>query len=765
MSGAGDAIYGTGVYGSAAYGVVGTILPDVWAGGRSLNQTVSWFTVIDGQVTTALEVHTSHGVETPVGQCSLVFEAPLPAHVKEGAEVDVYASNGAEGGRIFWGRIRQAVQTFDADGAWADVRADGWARRLAPADDREASYDSEVAALNPHPNDPAPTYSGEVSAASNLKPTDSDIVRLGNDTISNYAIPTPDGFTALNRFIPYTPPVNASYLSLTGRSHGVNTYPDTSEDPTNLTRFEVRLFDSPVPIGLATVPATSDSATANFADALDVNWITFELVIGAPVTANVKYTTFFTEGRHPVTGALDNSEFRDMQIRTVGPTKLETVMRGLFKGRGYGGVEGPPSYVSPITDLAGVDIKVGGNPAVDVGRVRIPAGQSWLSWATSFLRLFGYRLFDRPDGATVVRQLRGRPSTNNPMRVFTEGVNGMAFLGSRDIDPITTAWRVFGASGTALDGRTFLHENHTTAPATSPYVDNPPGVIWGEITDERLVNTGLCRAVRKVQEINTTDVWVEVEWETWGAPTINPGNVAQVESLRTGLTGPVWIMSVSHDIDDGGYWTRCRGWYGSGEVLPGSPDERTLPLPPQGTIHVGNQTIQGWEVPTPNGLIVSITTTADNSLTGLKLSGEIHDVTARSGPGYPSQVEIWQDNQRIGKMNLPAGVASEDPKAWTWKYFKLPASGQVHAGTVTLRIVAGYRSSDGSYDDYEIKNLKLSGEGVANPATPRQVRGRTDPVQPPAGTDYAPRPIRTSTPTASDQQNPRTEPRTVRGST
>lgn len=735
--------------------------------GRSLPQIIERAAIIGGIPTRIVEFHTSHGVNTPVGQCVVILAAPVPAHVVKNAEIEIHSRVNDETGRVFWGRIRVMSPEVSDRGRFARIEASGWCYRLTSAEQEDFVYDTEALGADPVAGDPAPVFT---SGTSGYVTIESGVKRIGFGTINNYAIPYSQ---IINNLLPtYTPSVSASFIQLKGRAHGVNTYSGTNLDPTDLSTVEVYsgLTISVPPIGMAVLPTSDDDPAANYSQ--DTDWEDFELVVPCAMTAGMPYTIVINDGSNPATGAPDDFELKNIQIRTSGVVKLSDIMRGVLKARGFGAVDGPPALVAEIrAAISGVPLRLGGNPAVDSGRVRIPAGDSWLDWSTSLMRLFGYRLFDCPDGATRISQIRGKPGVSDSSRTFTEGVNGTSFTPREDIDQIVTAWKVYGASGTTLNGDEFGYDSYTTVPAASPYVDDPPGVIWGEEQDSRLTSTTYCTLARQVLEINNGGVWTEVTWETWGAPRLQPGDVVTIISETAGYNGPVWVMDVNHDSSENGSWTTCRGWVGNGVPLPGAHTPTTVvPTPPPppsggtaGTIHVGNKQMPDWETPTPMGLSVDVGITLANTYTGMTLVGEMHDVTDLAKVGdataSPSRIEVWQDGAKRGTARLPGSRSIRQPATYTWLPFTLPVSGQVHAGAATLRVIAGQRASDGVVDDYEVRGLQLLAEGEGNPAGPRSIRGPSDPVRPPSGRSYQPRSVPIRTPRASKQQQPQTTPR------
>lgn len=85
---------------------------------------------IGGTAVTVTEATVRHGVDQPVGTCTVVVEAPRPATLEIGAELEVEAGYPGASRRIFWGRIPLDEAAIDDRGKWCRVEGEGYEARL-----------------------------------------------------------------------------------------------------------------------------------------------------------------------------------------------------------------------------------------------------------------------------------------------------------------------------------------------------------------------------------------------------------------------------------------------------------------------------------------------------------------------------------------------------------------------------------------------------------------------------------------------------------
>ncbi len=514
---------------------------------------------IAGVDTDVVEWSTQHAVDA-IGTLSLSLPLPLPAHVTDNATVQVQVKNAAADAlrTVFAGSIRADERTFDEGGKWATIRADGWLHLM------EFPLIADLA------------YAGGAGTMPALLIGLDGPVHLGNDTIANYAEDAPRG---TKYDATWVPAVDSDFVRFTGRLHGSNSYSPALTNPrvANMSRIELR--QGGVALGHVFLPASPDDLGANyntveeFGDVGGV-WEDFDVTIAGRLVAGVTATARLISG-YPPGGGREDFEVQQMRRSTAAKMTARSIIRGLLKHRGFGGVSGLNYVVDEFTSVSGVIIKLGGNGSVDNGQTRLAAGDSPLAFVKRVANLFGYRVFDSPDGICRVRAVRGTPPGDATIdATFTEGVDGLRFRRARDLKPTVNFWRVLGASGTAPDGSTFRYASETDAsvPPSNPNIPTNPGRVMGEVSDSLLVSNTLCLYVRNILERNTQDGSTTVEWETWGHPALQPGRVVTVTAPSVGVSGRVWLTGVRHAWSDAGYWTTLTGWTGSGTAFPLSSD-------------------------------------------------------------------------------------------------------------------------------------------------------------------------------------------------
>ena len=99
---------------------------------------------IAGVPTDCWEAHASHSVDQPIGTCTLVLPAPLPAHVAYNAKVLVQAGYPGAVRTIFSGRIPAHEAAIDERGKTARVSCAGWASLLAYPDYADLRFDGAI---------------------------------------------------------------------------------------------------------------------------------------------------------------------------------------------------------------------------------------------------------------------------------------------------------------------------------------------------------------------------------------------------------------------------------------------------------------------------------------------------------------------------------------------------------------------------------------------------------------------------------------------
>jgi hypothetical protein len=85
---------------------------------------------VGGRALTTFEAHASHGVNQPIGTCTVVTEAPLPSFVTPNASVLVQAGYPGAVRTIFSGRLPNHEAAISEQGRWGRINAVGWASLL-----------------------------------------------------------------------------------------------------------------------------------------------------------------------------------------------------------------------------------------------------------------------------------------------------------------------------------------------------------------------------------------------------------------------------------------------------------------------------------------------------------------------------------------------------------------------------------------------------------------------------------------------------------
>lgn len=426
-------------------------------------------------------------------------------------------------------------------------------------------------------------------------------------------------------------------------------------------------------------------------------------------------------------------------IEITGPVSLKDAFRSLCLLR-----EIPTYLADDSTYVDGVtEIMLGGNAQVNGGHVRIDSKTSPLAWLTRTVSLFGYRVFDSPDGAVRLARISGLPPTAEAsIQSYSEGANCYRLSKSRDRDRMITYWEVVGARYTDADGGI---TQIRSIPASVPFdaTLDPRGYRKDTLSSQELVTSVQADGARNAYETDYSEVREDVTWEAAGRPDLQPGDVVTVTGASHGLSSQrLWLTELSQGVTDRGYLASMAGWFGAGSALAAGDDcvSTSVTLPGDGILHIGDETVSHYADSSPDGLSVTVDITiTDADYSSLRLTGLVHGSnsyqtrTAATG----SVVELWQlddptlpesgsnELKRKGSMTLP--TADEEyslARAYGssdtyWQSFSLPLPGSVKAGAAELRFIAGTTGS--GRDDYEIKTVSLVACGVGEPALPGEI--------------------------------------------
>jgi len=408
-----------------------------------------------------------------------------------------------------------------------------------------------------------------------------------------------------------------------------------------------------------------------------------------------------------------------------GSSSIEGIVKGMCKARGV-----PMALIDRVTNAAGTQIRLGGNPIYDDGDVIIPREVSWLTWLDQVARLFEYRIFDTPSGALRFMRINGLPS-GTPVGFYAEGSNAYRFERSEDIQPMITYWDVWGPRGTDNDG---VAVQPHSFPASVPYDArlDPPGYRKDAVTDSRLVSASLATMCRQAKEVSTSAPYVTESWSIHGDPQREPGDIVQITSPTVGIASPSnrWLMSLRQSVSNQGYMVTMDGWAGAGTALPSGRDETSVTVRTN-AVHLGDETISWYAQPSPSGTTFTIPITVPDTYTAIILSGRAHGSNSYlldnvNTDSTVSKIEIWQSGKRVGSMDLPVLDENYESRldytnVANWSSFRVPISGQLDAGSAEVRIIAGEdrRLPDSTkVDDFEVRDLVLTLTGIGVPVLP-----------------------------------------------
>lgn len=420
-------------------------------------------------------------------------------------------------------------------------------------------------------------------------------------------------------------------------------------------------------------------------------------------------------------------------IDMPGPISLKEAFRALCELRGV-----PTYFADETTYVDGVtEIMLGGNTQIDGGNVRIDTSTSPLDWLTRTAKLFGYRVFDCPDGAVRLARISGLPNQTSAM-AYTEGVNAFRFVNRRDVRPMVTYWEVRGATYTATDGGRTSIRSIPESVTADPFGEVPSDTISNNV----LVTDTLAAGCRNAHEVDYSTIWTGETWDCVGHPALQPGDVVTVQAPTLGIDMPAdrWLMSIDQSVGDRGYEATMTGWAGAGTALAAGDDciSEPVTITPDGILHLGNQTISRYADSTPDGIEVTLPiTVAHADYSSLRLTGRAHGTNSygRAKASTGSKVELWQlpdpalpesgtnEMRRVGSIELPtldenSHLNLNYSNDANWSDFSLPISGTLKVGAAELRILAG-TNPDGR-DDFEIKDLMLTYCGVGVPTMPTE---------------------------------------------
>lgn len=409
-----------------------------------------------------------------------------------------------------------------------------------------------------------------------------------------------------------------------------------------------------------------------------------------------------------------------------GGTKLYDIVRSLCRERRV------PMYGGSLITYpnSADDVRLGGVQWVDDGNVVIPKRTSPLRWLVDTLQLFGYYLYDRPDGMLWWDRVMGQPD-RDPVYTFAQGDNVFMMSREDDLTQMVTWWDVEGASYTDGDGVQVKIRSFPETVPWSPLLD-PLGYLRQPLSSSVLVTSPLADAARNVAEINTAAPYEAETWRYTGGPDVQPGDVVTLTSSLMELdTVDRWVTRVDHSSSIRGLRTTWGGWQGAGVALdPGSDSfDITVFTNPK---HVGNEYLSHYAVPKPQGKTISFDVAVPDTYTAMILTGWAHGVNSflsgkKGTETEVSKIEVWQgsEDRPVGTAVLPMMPENLNKRypygsgSWQkyWTRFRIPVPGRLDPGTATVKLISG-KDSKRSYDDYEVRSLKLTVTGSGTPVLP-----------------------------------------------
>lgn len=411
---------------------------------------------------------------------------------------------------------------------------------------------------------------------------------------------------------------------------------------------------------------------------------------------------------------------------------LYDVIRALCELRGvplYGG--------EPITLADGVTpVRLGNVPEIDEGKVIIPKRSSWLQWIDRACRLFGYRAFDRPDGFFWWQRVSGVPAAA-PVMAFAQADNVISIGRDDDVSGIVTWNDVLGARYEDADGIQVQVRSFPGVVPPFPF-DPPPDFVREEIRSQVLVNQTLADAARAAAEADRSGPYEMDRWAFLGENTVQPGDVVALTSTALELDDARrWVMTTDHSSGRG-YKTDWTGWAGFGMPIPGGDDTAEVPVV-TGPVHVGDEYLWHYAVPSPTGKEVTFNVTIPDTYTAAWVEGWAHGVNSYLLGGVNtesevSKIEAWQGDDERPKGTgvlpvMPENLAQRYPYSQLpthanprhWIRFRIPIPGRYDPGVVKIILKAGEDKRIGAsfrWDDFEVYQVMLKLSGVGYPELP-----------------------------------------------
>ncbi len=413
----------------------------------------------------------------------------------------------------------------------------------------------------------------------------------------------------------------------------------------------------------------------------------------------------------------------------AGPVALNTLFTTFASNRGV-----PFAFADNATNPDGSSLVFGGVSQVNGGNVTVEKDASPGEVIDRLAALYGYKLFDRPDGVVRLMKVSGAPG-GFAVSAYAEGFDILDVRRSQTLAGMANYIEVLGEKYTLADGSQLAVRSFPATLAADTRL-GPSGVNRQRISDPDILTNARADAVRNVQEIDRATPSIRYGWTTTGDPARLPGEVVIVVSATAfGDETPtnMWLMRVAHTITGRGWTTAMDGWRGGGTALPAGNDCVTTTLLGSAGKHLGNEYLSHYRRPNPDGLVVTIPFTVAANYSTLTIRGIGHGCNSfsRNTASTASRFEVWQTVGGVyksvasGEMpRLNENLEKRYPYGETsggvytnryWEDMVIPLSGSLIAGAADLKIYSGKDSSVGDNDDFECASVVLVTCGSSGP--------------------------------------------------
>lgn len=417
-----------------------------------------------------------------------------------------------------------------------------------------------------------------------------------------------------------------------------------------------------------------------------------------------------------------------------GPITIRALFDALCARRGV------PSYRADavLSPDGSWEVALGGNPRIDDGKVLLPASTTPLAFLRSAAELFGYRIYDTPDGTVRLSRLSGRPA-GAPVVRFAEADHLTTVSSDDDISGFANYHDISGPTYEDEFGASIPIRAFPAQVVPSPLVPVNAGIAYDPYRNNLLVTTELAEVARQVREIDGAAPSTPVSWSSVAIPGVSVGDTVALEAPTVEAVQPYWVNGVSVRMPEtGAFAATWDGWIGGGVSLPPG-DNRTITMIQNAPRHWGDEWLAHYAVPTPEpGPLVYPVTIPDRA-TAINIEGWHHGTNSQLLDGVQTDLEVtkWEvhlvgadrtaqhyrpaasgnmpvSNERLGER-LPYSrfvVVNDvvtDPGYWS--RFAVNLS-RLDPEDYTFELVPGIK---GGKDDGEIRRVEVVVYGINEP--------------------------------------------------